>query len=189
MNRALSLYRLMLWAYPPAFRQDFGEEMLFAFEDSLHAAVHRQQVAGFWWLMVRDLTVSSTREWLLTVRRQQPMSTTTFDSQILSTVRFMSRALRSGYSVHQIATLIANNAPEPTSTVFRDFAAKMQETGSSKDALAFLEGQLESKQYRDFVSVLQTQFAEGGNLADRFDEFAIHLDEGNDWSAGVDLSA
>lgn len=188
MKRAMSFYRLMLWAYPPGFRKEFGDEMLLAFEDSLRAAVRKDKVTGFWWLMARDLFMSSAREWLLMIRRQSHMDPTAFDSQVLSTVRFMSRALRDGYSVHQISTMIADNAPEPTASIFRDFADKLLETKSPNDALEVIEGQLESQQYANFVTVMKTQLAEGGNLADRYDEFAANLDDGIDWSADVELS-
>lgn len=52
-----SVYRRILWLYPRAFREEFGEEMMQVF-----SALRRDGRRGLWRLMARDLVVSLGRE-------------------------------------------------------------------------------------------------------------------------------
>jgi hypothetical protein len=51
------LYRLVLWLHPPAFRREFGGEMIWIFEETRGAAA----VA----MLFSDALISLARQWLL----------------------------------------------------------------------------------------------------------------------------
>ena len=50
------LYRLLLCLHPPAFRRQFGGEMLWIFDETAGAAV---------WMLLADALISLARQWLL----------------------------------------------------------------------------------------------------------------------------
>jgi len=60
-------FALALYALPPAFRREFGEEMTCDFTDAIVDAADRQQrsaTASLWWRAVVDLLLSAPRLWL-----------------------------------------------------------------------------------------------------------------------------
>ena len=65
VERSLAMYRRLLKAYPPAFREQYGDEMARVFRDSARAAWRGAGLGGLVVLWVRTLTdtlVNATRE-------------------------------------------------------------------------------------------------------------------------------
>jgi hypothetical protein len=65
---ATSLYRVALFLYPPAFREEFGDEMLLDFADARQEAVSASSRVrrSFWWAIAFDLCRSIVWQWLRT---------------------------------------------------------------------------------------------------------------------------
>jgi hypothetical protein len=64
VDRACASYRRVLIAYPRAFRDEFGDDLVQAFRDLLLMSGER----GVWWRTVRDLFVSAPREHVAAMR-------------------------------------------------------------------------------------------------------------------------
>jgi hypothetical protein len=63
MNISCKLYGLLLFAYPVAFRRQFGNEMLQVFRDSYRLReTRRRSLAGFWLLTLFDVAVTALKE-------------------------------------------------------------------------------------------------------------------------------
>ena len=62
MNISCKLYGLMLLAYPPEFRQKFGNEMVQVFRDSYRLETSRRSLPGFWLWTLFDLVVTAMKE-------------------------------------------------------------------------------------------------------------------------------
>jgi putative ABC transport system permease protein len=78
-------YRLLLHCYPPAFRQRFGDELLFAFEAGLDAAARRgpRAAAAFLTASTADAVMNGARErrsnrWYSPRARRDPLMKTVF---------------------------------------------------------------------------------------------------------------
>jgi len=65
---AARLYRAAVYLYPPAFREEYGDEMLLDFEDARReAALGSGRVRrAFWWAIGFDLCRSIAWQWLRT---------------------------------------------------------------------------------------------------------------------------
>ena len=65
VERSLAMYRRLLRAYPPAFREQYGDEMARVFRDAARAAWRQSGLAGMTVLWARTLTdtlINATRE-------------------------------------------------------------------------------------------------------------------------------
>jgi predicted ATPase len=98
-----------------------------------------------------------------------------FDDQLLSTLQQFMTMLRSGYSVLQCFEYLADNAPEPTARVTRNFVADVKNGVAMPQAMQSMREQVKSKYVGQLVDVMLKQFHEGGNLADRLDELSNRL--------------
>lgn len=61
------IFASMLWCYPAAFRQEYGEEMRRAFREELqaaHAARQWGEIAGIWWRSCQDIFTTAIEEHL-----------------------------------------------------------------------------------------------------------------------------
>lgn len=116
------------------------------------------------------------------------IDTTEFDSQIVSTFEYWSKALRAGYNVKQASEFVAQNAPEPTATAFRRFLEDVEGGTPWDEAFANLQQRVPSRHLGQFVEVMLRQRKEGGNLADKIDAVRerIQAEAGTDgWSRGL----
>ena len=55
MNLSTRVYALLLLAYPPEFRREFGGQMLQVFRDSYRAEARNGSVPSFWVRTLLDL--------------------------------------------------------------------------------------------------------------------------------------
>jgi len=75
VRAAEALYRVLLRAYPRAFRERFGEEMALAFRDATRAALGAggvRSVVALWFRFLVDLLVSVARERVAARRAEAP---------------------------------------------------------------------------------------------------------------------
>lgn len=61
-NISYRVYGLLLFAYPPAFRQEFGSEMIQVFRDCYRAETNSGSLPRFWFRTLADLVVTAARE-------------------------------------------------------------------------------------------------------------------------------
>jgi hypothetical protein len=62
MNLSTRVYGLLLLAYPPEFRREFGSEMLQVFRDSYRAEARNGSVPSFWLRTLLDLVSTAAKE-------------------------------------------------------------------------------------------------------------------------------
>jgi len=62
MNLSTRVYGLLLLAYPPEFRQEFGSQMLQVFRDSYRAEARSGSVPSFWLRTLLDLILTAAKE-------------------------------------------------------------------------------------------------------------------------------
>jgi Flp pilus assembly protein TadB len=187
------LYRGLLVLYPAAFRREFGPDMAQVFRDTCRMAARRGgtgAVMGVWLGIAWDLLLTAGQQRLADLfQRESPMDTATFDHQLSNTIRSMIVLLRSGYSVKQCANLLADHAPEPTASVFKNFVSDLENGKNIFDAFEELHKRVPSDLLATVVSVMLKQRAEGGNLADRLEPVALAIEDeaGDDEAAGAAL--
>lgn len=196
ISLSVRLYRRLLVFYPAAFRQRFGEDMAQVFRDNCRDTFHQRGFGGIlrlWLRILPDLALSALKERLIDsgYTGAKPMDTTTaFNGQLVSTFEFMSRALRSGYSVKQCLELIAKHAPEPTAGEIRHALEDLQNGADFDTVLTNFQTRLNSPYLSRLIEVMLRQRQEGGNLADKLDSALVEIrpQDGRDgWSDGVKL--
>lgn len=186
-------YRLLLWAYPAAFRHRFGDEMRLMFRDLCRDTLAESGLMGLLLVCLHtllDLSSSALRERLLAAGYSgaKGMDTTQFDSQVVSTFELFSKMLRHGYSVKQAMAYIAEHAPEPTATYIKQLVTDWENGAGFDGAAANLQEKLQSSHFARFIALMQRQREEGGNLADKLDAELPEMQSavGRDgWSAGI----
>jgi hypothetical protein len=62
MNLSTRVYGLLLLAYPPEFRHEFGNQMLQVFRDSYRAEARNGSVPSFWLRTLLDLLSTAAKE-------------------------------------------------------------------------------------------------------------------------------
>lgn len=62
LNISYRLYGLLLLAYPPEFRRDFGHQMLQVFRDCYRAEANNGSLLSFWLRTLVDLVLTATKE-------------------------------------------------------------------------------------------------------------------------------
>lgn len=62
MNLSTRVYGLLLLAYPPEFRHEFGSQMLQVFRDSYRAEARSGSVPSFWLRTLLDLILTAAKE-------------------------------------------------------------------------------------------------------------------------------
>lgn len=62
LNISTKLYGWLLFAYPPQFRNQFGDRMLQVFRDSYRAEARRGALPSFWLRTLVDLVVTAAKE-------------------------------------------------------------------------------------------------------------------------------
>src|SRR6266850_5530047 len=61
-NISSRVYGLLLFAYPPEFRQEFGSEMIQVFRDCYRAEANSGSLPRFWFRTLADLEFTAARE-------------------------------------------------------------------------------------------------------------------------------
>jgi type II secretion system (T2SS) protein F len=198
-NRAMSwsswFYTLLIKAYPKYFQGDYAQEMLWCFEDMCADALKKDGGLGLFGLWLRVLP-----DWGMTVikehlqergyRKARQMETTQFNNQLTSTLALFSRALRDGYNVKQALEIIAEHAPEPTKTVFKQLLDKIEEGANWFQAFQEITQDMKSSYFEQLIKTFKVQLDEGGNLADRLDKVnrELYKELGDEaWAKSVDL--
>ncbi len=190
------VYGLLLWAYPATFRRRFGEDMRLIFRDLCRDTLAESGKVGLLLLVLHtllDLTTSALREQLLAIGYSgaNQMDTSKFDSQVVSTFELFTKMLRAGYSVKQAMQFIADRAPEPTASYLKQMVADWDGGAGFDTAATNLQSKLQSPHFATFITLMQRQREEGGNLADKLDALLpdIKTTVGRDgWSAAIDFS-
>jgi hypothetical protein len=62
LNTSTRIYGLLLLAYPPQFRREFGDEMLQVFRDCYRVEARSGSLPGFWFRTLIDLVVTAAKE-------------------------------------------------------------------------------------------------------------------------------
>ncbi len=192
---ALRLYRWLLRVYPHGFRQRYQQEMLLDFRDNYNDILKASSfwgMTGFWINITLDLIYSAIQERLRDADYRGPTAMYNipqFNNQLVSTIEFWTRLLRSGYSVRQILELAGKHAPEPTAGFIRETLAKAEETGDLAGAIASMPERLDSPYLRQVVQVIMRQHETGGNLADMMAHLKTDLSSqigGENWADHYD---
>lgn len=177
------LYRMLLVAYPAAFRHEYGDDLTQAFRDMVRDARQtrdRSAVLQVWLQTVIDLVTTAARQRFenLQTRLQKgsaPMPYQSFDYQLGSTIKSLTVLLRGGYSVAQSFNLLVEQSPEPTASEFRAVLRDVEGGMSWIEALNNLQARVSSEHFAAVIATMMQQFQEGGNLADRLEPVAQTL--------------
>lgn len=116
------------------------------------------------------------------------IDSTAFEQQLVSTLDFWSKALREGYSVKQVILMLVKHAPEPTATAFQSIQREIELGKAWPEVMTQFQTQLLSEHWRAVLRVVDDQFSEGGNFADRLDGLSVVMQSqlGKDgWSEGL----
>lgn len=184
---SMKIYGAMLHAYPKSFRDEFGAEMRQIFADCCREAHHqRGGMFRLWLHTAMDTLRSALYEHL---KGHPPMiDSTAFEQQLVSTLDFWSKALREGYSVKQVILMLVKHAPEPTATAFQSIQREIELGKAWPEVMTQFQTQLLSEHWRAVLRVVDDQFSEGGNFADRLDGLSVVMQSqlGKDgWSEGL----
>lgn len=166
------LYRVLLLAYPSSFRHEFGDEMLWLFEDCCRDALGKGGILAFLLYcgqVFGDWLKTSIQEQLKQENGDKLMLTQDFDMQFNATLDLFSRALRSGYSVKQVFEIIVEHAPEPTKSAFQRVLSQFNAGTSLPDAINQMGDSLQSAYLKSVIATMNRQRETGGNLADMLD--------------------
>lgn len=187
------VYRLLLRAYPAGFRALYADDMVLTFRDCRREAQQEGKMVWLWMHTLLDLFATASHERLRRTgyRRAKHMDTTSFNTQLTATVNYWTRAMRGGYSLKQVFEMLAEKAPEPTATVFRETLIDATETGDWVGAISRMKARVPSEQFALVIDATLKQRETGGNLADLLDEVnaGIRAALGSDgWSEGVEFA-
>jgi hypothetical protein len=95
---SLWAYRLLLRAYPPQFRQEYGDEMLRLFRDSLLDGGYQRGLIGVWAHILLDLLITAPQERIAAARaslaRRRALSIGANNMVIESTSSIVRQAIR-----------------------------------------------------------------------------------------------
>lgn len=189
------VYGLLLKLYPKGFREDYAQEMLWCFEDMAFEAARKYGRWGMlrlWLRVLPDTCLTVVKEHLVNQGHQgaKNMDTLQFNKQYTSTLALFSRALRAGYNVKQAFGLIAEHAPEPTKSAFMGILAKLEEGKNWIEAFEEISKEKQSPYLDKTMAIFKQQIEEGGNLAERLDNYnrEIFQELGDEaWAKQVDL--
>lgn len=185
---ARQVYRWMLNAYPQQFRERFGEEMEWVFTETLRDAQTEPGGAlRVWVRVIVDVTVTAIQEhW---TQGDFPMDTNAFEQQLPSTLHYWSRAMRQGYSVKQVMSMIAERAPEPTASAFHEALNEVEQGKDWVQVFAEFASRVPTSPVKAMVAAMRQQMTEGGNFADRLDGVRAEIPAaGNGWSDSLDIA-
>jgi hypothetical protein len=186
------VYGLLLRLYPKSFREDYAQEMLWCFEDMALDATQKYGGWGMTRLWLRVLP-----DWCFTLVKEhlenlgyQGAKQMSFNNQLTSTLALFSRALRAGYNVKQCFEIIVKHAPEPTKSRFKAMLERVESGKTWLEAVELAYEDTNSPYGQRLLQIFKTQLEEGGNLADKLDEYnrEIYPELGDEaWAKKVDL--
>lgn len=177
LNGSERIYRWLLYAYPAAFREEYGADMAQVFRDCCREAVEQGgnvAVVQLWLLTGWDLVITVLSQHLArrTQRMENTHTTDLFDRQLGSTVLSMTVLLRGGYSVLQSFSMIAHDSPEPLRSAFAQFVSDVEAGKPSGEALTELKARVPSTHLAQVIDTMLKQRETGGNLADQLEPVA-----------------
>lgn len=97
---------------------------------------------------------------------------TRFDEQLPDVLATIARSLRAGHSLAAAVELIGQELPEPAGKLFR-IAYDQQKFGMRiADSLASLVAQIDSMDFKFFITIIRINSETGGNLSEILDKLA-----------------
>lgn len=105
---ACCVYRLLLYAYPPGFRSQYGRSMVTLFRDRLRETVHRQHPPD-----LIHFAVDMLRDWLVTALHERiiSMNKTAFVASVFAFAAGLYAAYVDFHATEELATLLVIVVP------------------------------------------------------------------------------
>ena len=100
-----------------------------------------------------------------------------FEAQLLDALELAARSLRAGHPLIGAFRLVADEMPQPVSTVFSDLCQRHEMGASMADSLREATRLSPSQDMKMFVTSVAIQVKAGGNLADLMDRLAAVMRE------------
>ncbi len=164
------VYRRLLLAYPPTFRQQYGVEMAQVFRTHCRIAFQMAGVGGvlrLWLPTLLDWVWTAARERLASLfsGRYDMNDTTLLDRQLSDAVWLLVGGLRSGYSLPQCLEALAVETPAPASQVFGCIVDALRSDQPIEKALDAAHRAWPSAHLKRIVDAILAHRRTGSNLA------------------------
>jgi hypothetical protein len=159
--RSEQVYRVLLHAYPPRFRQRFEQEMAQVFRTScreIYAVSGDGGLRRYWLSTLWDWALSAAREQVSNLLGKSEMNdTTSFDRQLGDIVWMIITGLRANFSLKQVFEALSKETPEPAASAFKRLHADLSAGLALDQAFANLKRVVPSKHLADVLAVIQQQ--------------------------------
>jgi hypothetical protein len=159
--RSEQVYRVLLHAYPPRFRQRFEHEMAQVFRTScreIYSAAGDGGLRRLWLSTLWDWALSAAREQVSNLLRRLDMNdTTSFDRQLGDVVWMIINGLRAGYDLRQVFEALSKETPEPAASAFKRLHADLSAGLALDEAIANLKREIPSQHLADVLAIIQQQ--------------------------------
>jgi hypothetical protein len=160
--RSDQVYRVLLRAYPPRFRQRFEHEMAQVFRTSCREIYRISGDSGLrrlWLSTLWDWALSAAREQVSSLLRRLDMNdTTAFDRQLGDVVWMIMNGLRAAYSLEQVIEALSKETPEPAASAFKQLHADLGAGLPLDEAFANLKRAIPSQHLAEVLTVIQQHY-------------------------------
>lgn len=126
-------------------------------------------------VLIAGLAASYLPVFVLNLRRSRRIAA--FNKALPDLIETMARALRAGHALTAAISIIADQAPEPARTEFREVFRKQNFGLPMRDALMELLDRVPSQDLRVLVSAILVQKEAGGNLTQILDRTSAVIRE------------
>lgn len=163
------LYRGLLRAYPPGFRQRFANEMGQVFKLMCRSAYTKDGAAGLarlWVPALWDWGRTAAHRWIvyLLAERGKMMDTSELDRQMGDMTWCITTGLFAGYSFREMIQAMTEKAPEPAASACKRLLADLEQGLSFETAMANWKHDFPSGPLARLVDVVLYHRRTGGNL-------------------------
>lgn len=183
---SLRAYAGLLRMYPPAYRARFAPEMAQVFRGLCQDTCRRTGAPGLlrlWPAVLADQFWTAAYQWLVNLlkERKTPMDTA-LERQLGDMIWSISCGIRAGYSVREVFTALAAEAPEPAAAAARRFLAALDSGADFTAALCAWKAASPSPALARLADLIGQHQQSGGNLADLIDPLGEELlrEQGSD---------
>jgi hypothetical protein len=109
ITAACRVYKVLLIAYPSAFRREYGHQMQQVFRDCYRDEARRNQLAGYWLRTLIDLVLTATREHSENLRKDRRIMSTRDIVSIVgcTAIIVIAFALLSYGKAHEVSSILA----------------------------------------------------------------------------------